>query len=103
MSKRILADIKVSEDKIEEDLKKIKEIQMNLSKSHDDNKQPDLNIKYRMNHKNGEMQPHEADDEMEEKAEHLKLKHQIRFDSMTVPAFGEVVHYQLKKRFNKEI
>jgi hypothetical protein len=45
MSKRILADIKISGDKISEDLKKIKEIQMNLSKSHDDHKQPDLNIK----------------------------------------------------------
>jgi hypothetical protein len=75
MNKRILVDIKVSEDKIKEDLKKIKEIQMNLSKSHNDHKQPDLYIKYRMNHKNGEMQPHEADDDIEEKAEHLKLKH----------------------------
>jgi hypothetical protein len=45
MSKRILADIKVSGDKIDEDLKKIKEIQMKLSKTHNDHEQPDLNIK----------------------------------------------------------
>jgi hypothetical protein len=40
---------------------------------------------------------------MEEKAEDLKLNQQIRFDSTKVPAFAEVVHSQLKKRFNNDI
>jgi hypothetical protein len=51
----------------------------------------------------GGMKLQEADDELEEKAEDLKLNHQIRFDSTNVPVFGELVHSQLKKRFNKEI